>query len=76
MKYFIGLEIAESVKGIVLSQRRCTIQLLEDTGYLACKPVSLPMDLKIQLSAIEGDLLTNVSQYRCLIGRLLYLTLS
>ncbi|KAL5569251.1 hypothetical protein UlMin_025826 [Ulmus minor] len=76
LKYFLGLEIAKSAKGIVLSQRHYTLQLLEDTGYLACKPASVPMDPKVQLSAVTGDLLTDISQYRRLIGRLLYLTLS
>ena len=34
---FPSLELARSSKGIVFSQRRYTLQLLEDTGYLACK---------------------------------------
>ena len=34
------------------------------------------MDAKLQLSATEGDLLPDATQYRRLIGRLLYLTLS
>ncbi|KAL5581466.1 hypothetical protein UlMin_013908 [Ulmus minor] len=76
LKYFLGLEIAKSAKGIVLSQRHYTFQLLEDTGYLACKPASVPMDPKVQLSAVNGELLTDISQYRRLIGRILYLTLS
>ena len=59
-----------------MSQRHCTLQLLEDIGYLACKPASLLMDPKVPLSADEGDLLTDISQYRHLIGCLLYLTLS
>ncbi|TXG62294.1 hypothetical protein EZV62_013657 [Acer yangbiense] len=50
--------------------------MLEDIGYLACKPASVPMDPKVQLSDVDGDLLTDISQYKRLIGRLLYLTLS
>ncbi|XP_024024810.1 uncharacterized protein LOC112092560 [Morus notabilis] len=76
LKYFLGLEIARSSSGIVLSQRHYTLQLLEDTGFLASKPVSVPMDPKLQLNATDGDLLPEASQYRRLIGRLLYLTLS
>ncbi|KAL5544289.1 hypothetical protein UlMin_008073 [Ulmus minor] len=76
LKYFLGLEIAKSSQGLNLSQRHYTLQLLEDTGYLACKPANLPMDPKVSLSADAGDLLADISQYRRLIGRLLYLTLS
>ena len=47
LKYFLGFEIAQSVSIIVLSQRHCSLQLLEDTGYLACKPTSIPMDPKV-----------------------------
>ncbi|KAL5569566.1 hypothetical protein UlMin_026141 [Ulmus minor] len=76
LKYFLGLEIAKSSQGLILSQRHYTLQLLEDTGYLACKPATLPMDPKASLSADAGDLLADISQYRRLIGRILYLTLS
>ena len=76
LKYFLGLEIAWSTTGIVFTQRHYTLQLLEDTGFLACKPTSVPMDPKLRLTASDGDLLPDISSYRRLIGRLLYLTLS
>ena len=57
LKYFFGLEIALSHSGLVLSQRHYTLQLLEDIGYLACKPSSVPMDPKLKLTAHDGDLL-------------------
>ncbi|KAL5579088.1 hypothetical protein UlMin_011530 [Ulmus minor] len=76
LKYFLGLEIAKSKQGIMLSQRHYTLQLLEDTGYLACKPTAVPMDPKLRLAATEVDLLTDITHYRRLVGKLLYLTLS
>lgn len=76
LKYFLGIEIARAPTGIVLSQRQYTLQLLEDTGYLACKPTPVPMDPKIRLSASTGEPLADAASYRRLIGRLLYLTLS
>ena len=54
MKYFLGLDIAHSSSGIVFSQRHYTLQLLEDTGFLAAKPATCPMDPKVQLDASTG----------------------
>ncbi|XP_068655247.1 uncharacterized protein [Aristolochia californica] len=76
LKHFLGLEITHSKAGIVLSQRHYTLQLLEDSGYLACKPTRVPMDPKLHLTATDSDLLPDITHYRWLVGKLLYLTLS
>ena len=76
LKYFLGLELAKSSRGICLSQRIYTLSLLEDTCFLDCKPASLPMEPNVHLNSSNGELLTNSSMYRQLIGRLMYLTIS
>ncbi|KAM6555738.1 hypothetical protein CsatB_002757 [Cannabis sativa] len=76
LKYFLGFEIARSKEGVFLSQRKYTLQLLEDTGYTGSKPAKTPMDPRTKLDDQEGHLLDDPSTYRQLIGRLLYLTLS
>lgn len=76
MKYFMGLEIAKSSKGILLTQRKYTLQLLEDTGYLACKPQSLPVDPNCKLKSVDGEPLSDVILYQRLVDRLMYLTIS
>lgn len=43
LKYFLGIEIARSTSD---TRRYYALQLLEDTGYLNCKPVNTPMDPK------------------------------
>ena len=75
-KYFLGLEIAKSSRGISLSQRKYTLSLLEDTSFLACKPSNLPMDPNLKLNLHDGDLLLDPSVYKRLIGKLIYLTIS
>ena len=61
LKYFLGLEIARSSTGIVLSQRHYALQLLEDTSFLASKLALLPMDPKLQRNSTDGELLSNPS---------------
>ena len=76
LKYFLGLEISKSPRGIHLCQRKYTLQLLTETGFAASKPQSVPMDPNSQLNETDGDPLEDASQYRRLIGRLMYLTIS
>ncbi|KAL2325560.1 hypothetical protein Fmac_024618 [Flemingia macrophylla] len=74
LSYFLGLEIARNRTGIHLSQRKYILDILSDTGMLACCPVSTPMDSSNRLSASSGTPLEDPSVYRQLIGRLIYLT--
>ncbi|XP_019059491.1 PREDICTED: uncharacterized protein LOC109117164 [Tarenaya hassleriana] len=76
LKYFLGLEVARSKLGIVVNQRKYCLDLIADSGFLACKPVSTPLDPGVKLSKDSGECLSDITGYRRLIGRLLYLTIT
>ncbi|KAG5253229.1 RmlC cupins superfamily protein [Salix suchowensis] len=76
LKYFLGLELARSPQGISLCQRKYTLDLLKETGMASSKPVAFPIPQNHRLSSDCGDPLQDPRQYRRLIGRLIYLTIS
>ncbi|XP_044334532.1 uncharacterized mitochondrial protein AtMg00810 isoform X1 [Triticum aestivum] len=72
LRYFLGVEIARSSKGVILTQRKYVLDLLNETGMLGCRPIASPMDRNHKISALSGDPV-NKERYQRLVGRLIYL---
>ncbi|XP_062089625.1 uncharacterized mitochondrial protein AtMg00810-like [Humulus lupulus] len=79
LKYFLGLEIARSNRGIFASQRPYALQILKEFRYLGCKPLSTHMEANLKLNQ-DGDQdgkdnLADPTLYRRMVGKLQYLTI-
>lgn len=76
LRYFLGIEVSRSSKGISLSQRKFVLDLLSETGLLGARPVDTPMDSTVKLDAEQGKPFHDVGRYRRLVGKLIYLTVT
>ena len=76
IRYFLGLEVEKSSQRIFVSQRKYVLDLLKETRMGKCQLRHLPMDQHINLSLDKGESLPNYEQYRRLVGKLFYLTIS
>ena len=74
LKYFLGMEIARSKQGIVVSQRKYILDLLRETKMLECKPAETPMDYTVKLGMIENGAPVDKGRYQRLVGKLIYLS--
>ncbi|RVW94789.1 Retrovirus-related Pol polyprotein from transposon TNT 1-94 [Vitis vinifera] len=74
LRYFLGMEVARSSKGIFVSQRKYTLDLLKETGMLGCKPSNTPMDPFNKIGSKEDMVVVDKGRYQRLVGRLIYLS--
>lgn len=61
LKVFLGMEIARSKKGIIISQRKYNLELLAKTR--ATKPFKTPMEENIKFTSKEYVIILNKIQH-------------
>ena len=76
LKYFLGLKVAHSPAGIFLKQRNYAFDILIDSGHLGARSAHFPMEQNLKFNDIDGAILLDPSFYHCLVGRLIYLTVT
>jgi len=75
-KYFLGIEVVYQKHGLLLSQRKYALDLLDETGLFGCKHASIPMESNVDLWCDDSHPLDDPEQYRRLIEKLIYLTVN
>ncbi|GJX40391.1 retrovirus-related pol polyprotein from transposon TNT 1-94 [Tanacetum coccineum] len=75
MKFFLGLQVHQSPRGIFISQSQYTLDILKKHGMEKCDTVSTPMATTKLDTDLQGTLVDQ-TKYHSMIGRLMYLTAS
>jgi len=76
LKYFLGIEVAQSKDGVVISQRKYALYILQEIDMINYRPIDSPMNPNQKLTTEEGKLFSNLERYRRLVGKLIYLTIT
>ncbi|XP_020411375.1 uncharacterized protein LOC109946832 [Prunus persica] len=74
MKYFIGIQVQQSEKGIFMYQEKYAENLLKKFNMLNCKTMDTPMAINLKLSSNDGTPRADASMYRSIVGSLIYLS--
>jgi hypothetical protein len=74
LHHFLGVSVQHQVDGLFLTQRQCSLDILERAGMVDCKPVLTPLDTQAKVFAKFRPHVANSTHFRSLTGALQYLT--
>ena len=76
LKYFLRIEFARSSEGILMTQQKYILEILKETKHTNCHINDTPIGVKHKLTLNEEEPQVEISSYKKLIGKLLYLSLT
>jgi len=76
LRYFFNIEVIQSPKGIWLLQRQYALNKLSKYGMMGYKPILIPLEQNVKLSADERDLVEDTTMYKRIMGSLIYMTIT
>ncbi|GJR48069.1 retrovirus-related pol polyprotein from transposon TNT 1-94 [Tanacetum coccineum] len=76
MKFFLGLQIHQSLKGIFINQAKYTLEIMKKHNMDNCHSIGIPLATKPKLDVDLSGEPVDQSDYRSKIGPLMYLTSS
>nr|XP_010314436.1 uncharacterized protein LOC104645111 [Solanum lycopersicum] len=62
LRFFLGIEFARSQDGIVMHQRKYTLEIISEAGLSAAKPAATPLDPYVLLTTREYDELNGTNK--------------
>lgn len=74
MKYFLGIEVDQSTKGIFVCQQKYVVDIIKRFCMEDNNPAETPIPLGTKLSKQDEGTTVDSTLYKILVGSLLYLT--
>jgi hypothetical protein len=75
LRYFLGIEVAYSLRGYLLSQSKHVVNILQRAKLTNNKTVDTSIKINARYSSSDGLPLTDPTLYRTIVGSLVYLTI-
>jgi len=64
----LGIEVAQTKEGVVISQRKYSFDILKETCMIDYKPMDCLMNPNQKLMVKQGEIFFDLERYRRLIG--------
>ena len=66
--FFLGIEVKSTAMGILLSQHKYALDIIQRVGMVACKPVDTPLSASSKLGLVPSILYSDPTWYHQIVG--------